>query len=102
LLEKQHNLNAGFIFPPLILAVRIEDTSVANFLLPYVALHTIVSGGDADRNNIKDEILKILRAKSETDSHTELYNIKMCSEVCPIQSSIICGTDSILRPFSAL
>lgn len=88
LLEKQHNMNAGFIFPPLILAVRIEDTSVANCLLPYAALHTIVSGTDTDRDNIKGEIMNILRAKSEFNAHNELNNIKMCSEVCGINARL--------------
>ncbi len=81
LLEKPLSPYADSVFPPLALAVKVEDTSVANFVLPYVVLHSVALGSDDDRQNIYMEILAILDfPSSETKSHAELTNLKLCSE----------------------
>lgn len=82
LLSFPHNEYARCIFEPLELAVRIDDTSVANFLLPYLVLHSAVLGDANDHNNIFQEILMILSLKStECKTHSELNTLRMCSEV---------------------
>ncbi|OBT63761.1 hypothetical protein VE03_06954 [Pseudogymnoascus sp. 23342-1-I1] len=80
LLQKPHNANASLIFDPLSRVIRIQDTSVANFLLPYTVLHSVALGSDQDRRNILGEILAILEHDTSTDSHNELNNVKLCSE----------------------
>ncbi|KFY60649.1 hypothetical protein V496_05277 [Pseudogymnoascus sp. VKM F-4515 (FW-2607)] len=80
LLQKPHNANASLIFDPLSRVIRIQDTSVANFLLPYTVLHSVALGSDQDRGDILGEILAILEHDTSTDSHNELNNVKLCSE----------------------
>ncbi|KFY23332.1 hypothetical protein V493_05913 [Pseudogymnoascus sp. VKM F-4281 (FW-2241)] len=80
LLQKPHNANASLIFDPLSRVIRIQDTSVANFLLPYTVLHSVALGSGQDRSDILGEILAILEHDTSTDSHNELNNVKLCSE----------------------
>jgi serine/threonine-protein kinase ATR len=88
LLQKPHNPNAILLFDPLCRVIKIEDTSVANFLLPYVVLHSVVLGSDLDRNNILEEIMRILAHDAPADTHHELNNVKLCSEVSIISSVV--------------
>lgn len=81
LLQKPHNNNASLIFDPLCRVIKTPDNSVANFLLPYAVLHNVVLGSAQDRDDIIKEILKILAHDTPTDSHNELNNVKLCSEV---------------------
>ncbi|KFY81056.1 hypothetical protein V499_00169 [Pseudogymnoascus sp. VKM F-103] len=80
LLQKPQNANASLIFDPLSRVIRIQDTSVANFLLPYTVLHSVALGSDQDRSYILGEILAILEHDTSTDSHNDLNNVKLCSE----------------------
>lgn len=89
LLQKPHNANAALIFDPLSRVIRIQDTSVANFLLPYTVLHSVALGSDQDGTDILGEILAILEHDTSTDSHNELNNVKLCSEVGPFPFSLI-------------
>lgn len=82
LLEKPNNVNASLIFAPLCRVIRIQDVSVANFLLPFVVLHAVVSGTDEQRDNIAQELLKVLAHEAPADSHIEQTNLKLCSGVC--------------------
>jgi serine/threonine-protein kinase ATR len=81
LLEKPYNTNAIFIFDPLCRVIKIQDTSAANFLLPYVVLHSIVLGPDEERENISNELQRILSHAAQSGSHQEVNNLKLCSEV---------------------
>lgn len=81
LLEQPHNANAVLIFAPLCRVVRIQDTSVANSLLPYVILHAVVSGTDEQRAVIEEEIIRVLSYEAAPDLHHERTNVRLCSEV---------------------
>ncbi|KAI9731830.1 MAG: serine/threonine-protein kinase M1 [Claussenomyces sp. TS43310] len=80
LLEQPHNPNAMLIFAPLCRVIRIQDTSVADFLLPFVVLHAVILGSDQQRKDISHEVLKVLAHEAKNDSHSELANLKLCSE----------------------
>lgn len=80
LLRQPCNTNAMIIFAPLSRVIRIQDTSVASFLLPYVVLHAVVSGTDEQRQDIQQELLGIL-SYEPTESHFDRTNSKLCSEV---------------------
>ena len=81
LLKKPHNEKAELLFPPLRRVIRIEDLSIANFLLPFVVLHAVVSGTDEQRAQIRQELIKILTYEAPEDSHFERTNHRLCSEV---------------------
>ncbi len=81
LLHKTHNINADLIFPPLCRAIRMKDISVASFLLPYVALHTIVAGTEQNRQEIGSELLGILQYQPPADSLIRREDLRWCSEV---------------------
>lgn len=83
-LQKPRNPNAMLLFNPLCRVIKIEDTSVANFLLPYVVLHNVALGSDLDRKNILEEIMRILAHEAPADAHHELNNVRLCSEVSSI------------------
>lgn len=91
LLEQPHNPNAVLIFASLARSIRIQDTSLASFLLPYVVLHAIVSGTDEQRKNIEEEIIIVLNHDTAPGSHHELMNLKLCSEVRILFSTGIQG-----------
>ncbi|KAH8816823.1 protein kinase-like protein rad3 [Xylogone sp. PMI_703] len=80
LLQKPLNTNTTFIFPPLCRAIRIKDISVANFLLPYVALHVIVEGTEEQRQEIGRELLAVLEYQPTSDSNIKREDLKLCSE----------------------
>lgn len=81
LLEQPRNPNAMLIFAPLCRVIRIQDISVASFLLPYVVLHAVVLGTDQQREDISEELLRVLAYKAKDESHSEMTNLKLCSEV---------------------
>lgn len=58
--------------------IRDQESSIFNFVLPYVTLHVIISGTDSDRENILSEILNILNTDpSDLQENTnQLDNLK--------------------------
>jgi serine/threonine-protein kinase ATR len=81
LLQKSLNVHASVIFPPLCRAIRIKDISIASFLLPYVALHTILLGSDEHRREIGEELLRVLSYEPETNLKVRREELKLCTEV---------------------
>jgi serine/threonine-protein kinase ATR len=81
LLKQPHNPNAMIIFAPLCRVIKIEDISVASFLLPFVVLHAVVLGTDEQRGDIRSELLRVLSHQAPPESHFERTNTKLCSEV---------------------
>jgi serine/threonine-protein kinase ATR len=81
LLKQPHNPNAMIFFAPLCRVIKIEDISVASFLLPFVVLHAVVLGTDEQREYIRLELLRVLSHQAPADSHFERTNTKLCSEV---------------------
>jgi serine/threonine-protein kinase ATR len=60
LLSKPSTIHAQIIFPALSRAIRIRDTTVAHFLLPYLILHVVLEGTDKNRGEISEELLSVL------------------------------------------
>jgi serine/threonine-protein kinase ATR len=62
LLHKGQNGFALLLFEPLRRVIRVKDLSIAEFLLPYVVLHVIVSptSSDYDCQNITSELISVL------------------------------------------
>jgi serine/threonine-protein kinase ATR len=81
LLEQPNNNISRLVFPPLCRVIRIEDTSVASFLLPFIVLHAVASGTDKQREQIAHELLTILSYEAHEASHEELATLQSCSEV---------------------
>lgn len=48
------------IFTPFLPVVRSGDITVARHLLPHLVLHTVISGSDEDRANVKNEMERVL------------------------------------------
>ena len=86
LLSKPFNLHATIIFSALSRAIRIRDTAVAKFLLPYLVVHVVLEGSDQNRDEIKRELLSVLEFKLPDDS-TSLRRDewKSCLEVSSFQ-----------------
>ena len=101
LLQKPQNLNAELIFAPLCRAIRIKDTSVASFLLPYVILHVIVEGKDQQREDIAKELLRVLCYVAPPESRVRREDLKACSEVRPPSSrATVVYTKTLVRRYS--
>ena len=84
LLRKPQNTFAGLIFDPLCRVIRVKDLSVAEFLLPYVVLHVIVSDQSTEetRSNVLREILSVLQHEMPLgSSYVEQEEKKLYCEV---------------------
>lgn len=81
LLQKPQNANAKLIFECFPRIVKLQDTSPATFLLPYVVLHIVVAGTEEHREEIFQELYRILECEPLAETHHERENIKLCSEV---------------------
>jgi serine/threonine-protein kinase ATR len=82
LLQKPFQFSTNLIFPPLCRAIRIKDVSVANFVLPYLALHVVVDGKDSHRGEIGNELLSILSYEAIDEPEGRRQDLKLCIEVC--------------------
>lgn len=81
LLQRPNNNNTELVFTPLCRVVRIEDTSVAEFMLPYAALHAVLLGTEQQRYDIQAEIMVVLEHDISSDSSSAAATTKSCSEV---------------------
>lgn len=88
LLQNPFNNNAMLLYPAFCRAIRIKDTSVASFLLPYVILHVIVLGDDQNRQNIGNELLCVLEYQVPANSKVRKEDIKLCVEVS-LQNTVL-------------
>ncbi|KAF4624113.1 hypothetical protein G7Y89_g14062 [Cudoniella acicularis] len=80
LLQKPLNNNALLIYPILFRAINMRDLSIASFLLPYLVLHVLVLGTEENRQDIGNELLRILRYEPEPDSKVRREELKLCIE----------------------
>lgn len=84
LMRKPQAPFAQLIFEPLCRVIRIKDLSTAEFLFPYVVLHTIVGEDttDEERSNVLNELLNVLHHEVPADaSYAETENQKLYCEV---------------------
>ncbi|PQE07411.1 phosphatidylinositol 3 protein [Rutstroemia sp. NJR-2017a WRK4] len=81
LLQRPKNVNAELIFAPLRRAVRIKDLSVASFLLPYLVLHVVIKGEEAEWLMIKEELYGVLSySYLHSQSRIKYEELRLCSE----------------------
>lgn len=81
LLQKPGEPSSGIIFMPLRRAIRVKDTSIPSFLLPYLVLNNIIEGTDQNRQELGQELLGILGYQAPAQSEVRTDDIKLCIEV---------------------
>ncbi|MBW0473796.1 hypothetical protein O181_013511 [Austropuccinia psidii MF-1] len=62
------NENAMKVFRPFLGVIRNGDNVISQKLLPYIALHIVISGSDEEAENIKSEIITVLEDQVEPQS----------------------------------
>ncbi|KAI9796181.1 MAG: hypothetical protein M1825_000866 [Sarcosagium campestre] len=80
LLDKGQGENAKMIFQVCSRVIRIQDTSIPSFLLPFVALNIIVDDDDEHTDLVGSELLEVLRFPMEGCSNVERENLRLSSE----------------------
>lgn len=77
------NVFSSIVFQPLSRVIRVKDLSVAEFLLPYVALHVVAGQDQGDlAQKITEELLAILQHHPlGTATHAEKEEAKVYYEV---------------------
>jgi serine/threonine-protein kinase ATR len=81
LLQKPGEPSSGIIFMPLRRSIRVKDTSIPSFLLPYLVLNNIIEGTDQNREELGQELLEILGYQPPAQSEVRTDDIKLCIEV---------------------
>ncbi|CAJ0548046.1 Ff.00g048000.m01.CDS01 [Fusarium sp. VM40] len=79
LLRKGQTPFADMIFEPLARVVRVKDLSIAEFILPYIVLHTLLGSrtSQKERENVLGELLAILKYQpAEGASYLEKEDMK--------------------------
>lgn len=67
--------------------IRGQDLSIAAFLLPFNALNLVMNGDETELENLKTEVINVLKCPlSETGSEFR-DNLILCSEVCLLLTS---------------
>ena len=83
LLQKPHRENTELLYPIFSRVIRGQDISVATFLLPFVALHSILNGIETEKQEVVEELYAVLRHPLPEDDRLVADNILQCSEVSP-------------------
>ena len=73
--------NVQLLFPVISRAVQPQETSVANFLLPFVVLNVILGGNGDEKEKIKTEMLVVLEQQPQSQAPEQIKNLRLCSEV---------------------
>ncbi|KAK2593293.1 serine/threonine-protein kinase M1 [Conoideocrella luteorostrata] len=79
MMEKGQNPLASLLFEPLKRVIRVKDLSTAEFLLPYLVLHILLSSNSSDREKdiIMGELLGVLKYQPADDaSYMEREEVK--------------------------
>ncbi|KAG5775004.1 hypothetical protein H9Q73_011325 [Fusarium xylarioides] len=79
LLRKGQTPFADLIFEPLARVIRVKDLSIAEFILPYIVLHTLLGSRTTqqERDDILGELLAILQCQpAETASYQEKEDMR--------------------------
>ncbi|PGH17548.1 hypothetical protein AJ79_01148 [Helicocarpus griseus UAMH5409] len=80
MLQKGNGENMTIIFSVSSRIIRSQDISIAAFLLPFAALNMAVSGNETQRENLKKELLNVLKYPLPEDNHQIRENLILCSE----------------------
>ena len=60
--------------------IKNQDLGIANFILPYVVLNVIISGGDQHRENIRLEFLAVLESGGTAASEQEAAKSRLANQ----------------------
>ena len=82
LLQKGRGENAPEIFAVCSRVVRNQDVSIAEFLIPFVALNVVVGGGDTQVKEVGQELLEVLKHEVDGEKQEEKEHLRLCSDVC--------------------
>ncbi|KAI0322491.1 hypothetical protein OF83DRAFT_1093546 [Amylostereum chailletii] len=69
------------IFPNFLSIVRNRDVTVANYLLPHLVLHVLISGDDEDVDHIHQELMAVLKDSVDSTSRST-RNKKLLATQC--------------------
>jgi serine/threonine-protein kinase ATR len=86
LLRRAKEHNAKEIFGGVANVISHQDLSLDALVMPFAAAHVIIDGDEEATGNIRGELVRILEAELQGASHTEVVNIKQCSEVRGVHS----------------
>ena len=87
LVHRPKNLFAELIFEPLCRTIKIRNSTVADFLFPYLVLHVVVGGTAEERTEIGEELLRVLQYEVEADVNIKTEELKICREVKCIKAT---------------
>ncbi|OLL26574.1 Protein kinase rad3 [Neolecta irregularis DAH-3] len=87
--------NATKIFSACSRVIKDQDLSIANFVLPFVALNVIVGGSEQDRKDIVTEILEVLRFA--VDSKSDAFESEKSKMACQVVFGLIDYANKWLR-----
>lgn len=86
LIDRVSQPRAKAIFDVFRAVVIDKDVGVARHLLPHLVLHILISGDDADTQNIREEIIAVLTDQVEPSRDSSGDRRLLCAQV----SSLIC------------
>lgn len=96
ILRNPQNPFAGLIFDPLCRVIKVKDLSIAEFLLPYVVLHVILSEESTEemKANVLKELQNVLGHEiAENASYADREDKKLYCEVSrPAVAGMLCMT----------
>ena len=87
LLRKARGDNASVIFAICRRIVRGQDITIANFMLPYVALNIIIGGTEQQKLEIAKELLLILCEPLPENNRSTRESMILCSQVSTSKSA---------------
>jgi serine/threonine-protein kinase ATR len=93
LLRKGQTPFADLIFEPLARVIRVRDLAIAEFILPYIVLHTLLGSRatQKDRENVLGELLAILEHQPEEGaSYLEKEDLKRFCHVSLSNPNLQC------------
>jgi serine/threonine-protein kinase ATR len=89
LLQKATGDNAKMLFSVCSRVIRGQDVSIANFLLPFVALNVIVGDNEEHAIYVGQELLAILELEGESGYSAVNETLKLCSEVSDLMMLLL-------------
>lgn len=81
LLHKGYSLNVQVIFSVCARIIRGQDIRIPSFILPFAVLNVAADGPENHRQEVREELIRVLSHPSPENSTRMRENILLCSEV---------------------
>jgi serine/threonine-protein kinase ATR len=81
LLHKGYSLNVQVIFSVCARIIRGQDIRIPSFILPFAVLNVAADGPEDHRQEVREELIRVLSHPSPENSTRMRENILLCSEV---------------------